>query len=433
MTAVRVPPHPTSPAPDGRRQAAADVAARVVSSRAEGEAYVASVCFKHGPPRLTGVEIEYLVHDAADPALPLDPGRLATALGPHTPRTLRPDSPHLPLPAGSVLTLEPGGQVEISTAPQPSLRELANAAGADLAYVTDLLAMAGLRLGSHAIDPFRRPARLLATERYAAMERRFTPIGPGGLTMMCSTAALQVCVDAGERSGLATRWAAVHAVGPALLALFANSARHAGTDTGLASARWQAVMDTEHARTYAAGPEPDPAAAWARRALDTPLMVVRRDEGPWDAPDGLTFADWIEGSGPAGVLDPPTTADLDYHLTTLFTPVRPHGYLEVRYLDAQPPGAWLHPVALLTALIDRPSTADKALELCEPVAGRWADAARLGLADPELARVARAVADLGCAELTRADLPADTIADIACGVQRRLRQPARPHRKGRGA
>lgn len=414
-----------SSAVDRAAVAAEDVAAQVVSSRAEGEAYVASVCFKHGPPRLLGVEIEYTVHDAHDPAKPLEPDRLADALGPHTPRTLRPGSEAAALPGGSSLTLEPGCQVEISTAPQDSLRALAAVASTDLCYLTDLLALAGLRLGTQGIDPVRGPKRLLPTERYAAMERRFAPMGPGGLTMMCSTAALQVCVDIGERSQSAARWAAAHALGPVLLALFANSRRHAGRDTGLASARWQAVMDTENARTYAQGPVDDPAQAWARRVLDTPLMVLPREEGPWDAPEGVTFADWVERRGRAAGLPAPTFADLDYHLTTLFTPVRPHGYLEIRYLDAQPPGTWLHPVALLSALLERSSTVDKVLEVCEPVAGRWSEAARAGLADNAIAATAEAVAEIGIAELSKADLPADTIATIANDVARRLRRRGR--------
>ncbi|MFC4003446.1 glutamate-cysteine ligase family protein [Prauserella oleivorans] len=423
MTAVHGPPH-AEPAGQVVRDStvtATDVAARVVADRAEGEAYVASVCFKHGPPRLTGVELEYLVHDATDPRRPVDPARLCSALGPHTPRTLRPDSPSVPLPGGSALTLEPGCQVEISTAPHGSLRDLVTAAQTDLAYVTDLLAPAGLRLGPHAIDPFRPPVRTLTTERYAAMERRFSPLGPAGVTMMCSTAALQVCVDVGEQAQLPARWAAIHALGPVLVAAFANSRTHAGRDTGLASARWRSVMDTEPARTTAAEVGADPAAAWSARVLDTPLMVLRRPEGTWDAPAGLTFADWIGRRGPAAGLPPPTYDDLDYHLTTLFTPVRPHGYLEIRYLDAQPPGRWLHPVALLTALLRRPSTVDRVLDVCEPVAGRWSDAARFGLADRALADAARRIADLGCAELTTVDLPADTIADIAYAVQRRVR------------
>lgn len=410
MTAVR---HVAGQAGSGNR-----VAAKVISDRAAGEAYVASVCFKHGPPRLLGVELEYTVHYTADPRRPLKAHDLARALGPHAPPTLVPDSPAQPLPAGSPLTLEPGGQVEISALPQESLRELERVVSADLAYLTDLLARAGFALGETGIDPYRPPVRVLETERYATMERRFAPIGPGGITMMCSTAGLQVCMDSGERAGLAARWAAVHALGPPLLATFANSWRHAGRDTGLASARWQAVMDTEHARTHPAPPSADPAAGWASRIMDTPLMLVRREDGPWDAPDGLTFGDWVARRAAAGLLDPPTEADLDYHLTTMFTPVRPHGYLEVRYLDAQPKARWLHPVALLTALLARPSTVEQVLALCEPVLDGWERAARAGLEDEAIAAVARKVVDLGCAELSATGLPPKTIDEISEGVQR---------------
>ncbi|HVW40184.1 MAG TPA: glutamate-cysteine ligase family protein [Amycolatopsis sp.] len=401
----------------GRASGVAELSATVISDRAAGEAYVASVCFKHGPPRLLGVELEYTVHYADNTRRPLDPQDLARALGSHAPRTLHPHSPAQPLPAGSPLTIEPGGQVEISALPQESLSVLADVVSADLSYLTDLLARAGFALGETGIDQFRSPTRVLNTERYAAMERRFNTMGPGGVTMMCSTAGLQICVDSGERDGIAQRWAAVHALGPPLLATFANSRTHAGRDTGKASARWLAVMDTERARTYAAGPAPDPAAAWANRLMDTPLMVVRREEGPWDVSDGLTFDDWVARRGAAAVFGPPTLADLDYHLSTMFTPVRPHGYLEVRYLDAQPRERWLHPVALMTALLDRPSTVDKVLEICEPVEGKWECAARFGLADKEIAAVARKVVDLACAELTRTGLPSATITEISESAQ----------------
>ncbi|TNC25389.1 glutamate-cysteine ligase family protein [Amycolatopsis alkalitolerans] len=402
----------------GQAGGASRVAAKVVSDRAAGEAYVASVCFKHGPPRLLGVEVEYTVHYAEDPRRPLNPRHLARALGPHAPRTLVPDSPAQALPAGSPLTLEPGGQVEISALPQESLRELERVVSADLTYLTDLLARAGFALGETGIDPHRPPTRLLTTERYATMERRFAPMGPGGVTMMCSTAGLQVCVDSGEEGGLAQRWAAVHALGPPLLAIFANSRYHAGRDTGFASARWHAVLGTERARTFAAGPTADPPAGWASRIMDTPLMLVRREDAPWDAPDGLTFADWVAGRGAAGLLDPPTEADLAYHLTTMFTPVRPHGYLEVRYLDAQPRGRWLYPVALLSALLADPSTVDEVLAVCEPVLGAWERAARAGLADERIAAVARKVADLGCGALPATGLPGERIDEIGEGVQR---------------
>src|SRR3954470_419306 len=109
MTAVRHVPRCT-----GGVSGVAELSAKIISDRAVGEAYVASVCFKHGPPRLTGVELEWIVHHEDDPRRPLDAARLAAALGPYAPRTVNQDSPHLPLPAGSPLTLEPGGQVEIS-------------------------------------------------------------------------------------------------------------------------------------------------------------------------------------------------------------------------------------------------------------------------------------------------------------------------------
>ncbi|HVV10622.1 glutamate-cysteine ligase family protein [Amycolatopsis sp.] len=412
MTAVRHVPGCT-----GCACGVAERSAKIISDRAAGEAYVASVCFKHGPPRLLGVELEYTVHYMEDPERPLDRNDLARALGPHAPRTLDPDSPAEPLPAGSPVTLEPGGQVEISALPQPSLTALADVVSADLAALTEILARAGFSLGETGIDPYRPPTRLLTTERYATMERRFAPLGPGGITMMCSTAGLQICVDSGEREQLPGRWAAVHALGPPLLATFANSRRHAGADTGSASARWLAVIGTERARTFAAPPGEDPPSDWARRIMDTPLMLVRREHGPWDAPDGVTFGDWVSRQGAAGLLSPPTAEDLAYHLTTMFTPVRPHGYLEVRYLDAQPGQRWLHPVALFTALLARPSTVDRVRELCEPVAGEWERAARLGLADGKIAAVARKVVDLGCAELSQTGLPGKTINEISEGVQ----------------
>jgi glutamate--cysteine ligase len=420
MTVVReFPPHDTG----SEREVPARIAARALADRAEGEAYVASVCFKHGPPRLVGAEIEYTVHHAADPRRPLDPAHLAAALGPHTPRTLRADSPAQPLPAGSPLSLEPGGQVEISAAPATSLAELAETVTADLTYLTERLTRSGLTLGTSGIDSYRTPARLLSTERYTAMERRFAPDGTAGLTMMCSTAGLQVCVDTGEREQLARRWAVLHALGPVLIALFANSGRSGDASTAAASARWLAVMGTEPARTLAHDCPDDPAASWARRMMDTPLLVLPGPDRDWDAPAGLTFGQWIEGAGVAASLAPPTTADLDYHLTTMFTPVRPRGYLEVRYLDAQPPHRWLHPVALLSALLARPEVVDSALEACEPVAGCWEEAARSGLAHPAIAAAAAAVADLGCAALGSGGslgLPPATATDIADTLQRRL-------------
>lgn len=388
-------------------------ARRRLRDRVEAEAYVASVCFKHGPPTLLGAELEWIVHHADDPRRPLDARRLTDALGPHTPRTLDNDSPALPLPAGSPLSLEPGGQVEISTLPQRTLRQVIDAVEADLAFLSELLASAGFVLSERAADHHRRPRRLLDTPRYSAMERAFRPIGPHGLTMMCATAALQVCLDVGESHTSAARWAAVTALGPVLVAAFANS-----PGGGWASSRMRAVLRTDPPRTTPSAIVEDPAGDWARRVVDTPVLCVRDDDERWTTPSGMSFADWLAGARP----EPPTTDDLDYHLSTMFPPVRPHGYLEVRYIDAQPGDSWRTPVALLAALLSTPATVDAVLEACLPVGDRWIQAARDGLADRPLAKAAAVVADLGARALPAMDLGA-TLTDSVLADLERL-----PHR-----
>src|SRR2546430_6403433 len=174
---------------------------------------------------------------------------------PQPPPPLVPDSPQRPLPAGSPLTLEPGGQVEISALPRASLAELVNSVTADLGFLRELLAAADLVLGAHGTDPHRSPHRILDTPRYAAMQRAFEPIGPHGVTMMCCTAALQVCVDVGTPETVASRWAAVNSLGPVLSAAFANSPRLAGRDTGWASTRLRSVLGVDPPRSR---PSPAP-------------------------------------------------------------------------------------------------------------------------------------------------------------------------------
>ncbi len=386
----------------------------------DAEGYLAKICFKTGPPKLTGVELEWTVHDAVDPARPVDVDRLRLALGTHTPTTLQIGSAAAPLPHRGTVSVEPGGQVEISTAPHRSLGTLHRDTSAEIDYLTDLLAAAGLRLGDSGIDPYRWPRSVVHTPRYRAMRHAFDRRGPAGRTMMCSTASLQVCLDAGTSAQVGDRWAAVHAFGPPLLAAFATAGRHAGRDTGWASARMAAWQNLDPDRTrpvWSAAPgRSEPCVAWTAYALAAPLLCVRREDGDWTAPTGVTFRDWLDGALPR----PPTTDDLDYHLSTLFPPVRPRGYLEIRYLDAQPAGEWIAPVGVLAALLSDDVTVGAAREICQPVADRWRDAAHRGLADPVLANTAGALLDLAVRALDRTDLPAATRERIGQIVTRRL-------------
>jgi glutamate--cysteine ligase len=384
----------------------------LVTHRADAEGYIGRVCFKTGPPRHVGIELEWTVHHTDDPSRPLDPAALCAALGDHTPRTLRPDSPHLALPHGGTVTIEPGGQVEISTRPESSLSRLHAGTAADVDYVAARLAGAGLRFGDHGHDPHRPARRLLHTPRYQAMERAFDRIGPHGRAWMSGSAGLQVCLDAGTHDRLAARWTALHRLGPVLVALFANSPRQAGRDTGWVSSRVRTWFDTDPSRTHPPPPGDGAVGAWVSRILDTPVLLVREGAEIRNTPGPVTFAGWIDGA--AGAPDrPPTYDDLDYHLSTLFTPVRARGYLEVRYLDAQPSGDWFTPVAVLVALFAREETVDEASARALPAADRWVAAARDGLADPVIGAVAPRVAELAQAALSNTDLTAAQISAVA--------------------
>jgi glutamate--cysteine ligase len=399
---------------------AAAATSRTLRDQEDVEARIRAICFKTGPPTYLGAELEWTLHHTAAPSAPLEAEALINALGPHAPTTLDPASPARPLPAGGTVTAEPGGQLEISSAPARSLAELHTTVEADRAHLADLLADAGFTLGEYGIDPHREPRRLLSTPRYRAMQQAFDARGPHGRTMMCSTAGLQVCLDAGPADQVATRWATVGALGPPLIAAFANSARHAGRDTGRRSARMAAWWGMDPRLTHPVPLTADPADGWVAYALAAPVLCIRRDGDCWDPPAGLTLRDWADGA----LSFRPTADDVDYHLSLLFPPVRPRGYLEVRYLDAQPGADWIVPVAVLTALLADPATTEAALDLAGPAAGRWVAAGRHGLADPVIRSAATEILDLACRRLDRTDLPAPVRAQITETVQGRLRDAA---------
>ncbi|BFU44687.1 ergothioneine biosynthesis glutamate--cysteine ligase EgtA [Krasilnikovia sp. MM14-A1004] len=397
---------------------------RVLRDEDQAAEHMSGICFKTGPPSRIGVELEFTTHHDDAPDRPLTVTALREALGAYAPDSLADPVPHhpaepvppRPLPGGGQVTVEPGGQLEISSAPAATLADLHTAVDADLARLTGLLAGHGLRLGDTGIDPYREPRRLLDSPRYTAMERAFDRGGQHGRTMMCSTAGLQVCLDAGPAPRLADRFAAVTELGPVLLASFANSSRHAGRDTGWASTRMRAWLGIDPARTRPVGTGADPVGAWIGYAMAAPLLCVRRDGGCWDPPPGVTFADWLGGALPR----PPTADDLEYHLSTLFPPVRPRGYLEVRYLDTQPGDGWLAPAAVLAALLADDATTDAARAAAAPAADRWLPAARAGLADRTVRGAAREVLDLAGRALHRAGLPAHLQSRVHAAIDHRL-------------
>lgn len=401
------------PAGGPGRDVLPDPGPTVLHDCADAEAYVATVCFKHGPPRLAGVELEWLLRRQVLPDTGPDAASLVAALGPHAPASLDPSSPALPLPEGSAVTVEPGGQVELASPPATSLAGLVASTAHDADVLLGLLARHGLVPRRRAAAPDRPPRRILDLPRYASMEQAFDRHGPHGRAGMCATAAVQVSLDTGEAADLPTRWAALHAVGPVLLGAFANSPAR-----GWKSSRWMSWARCDPWRTAPpALDEDDPAAAWARRVLATPVLCIRGGRR-WTVPDRLTFAEWIKGAGPR----PPTTDDLRYHVSTLFPPVRPQGHLEVRYVDMQPGRRWALPVAVLMALTADHAITGQALALAEPVASRWTEAARAGLGDAELARAAVAVFDLARARLPGIGAPSWLVDDLDRMTERQVRR-----------
>jgi len=360
------------------------------------QGFVERVCFKTGPPELVGAELEWLVAFAAAP----------TEI---VPIPLLHDLLHAagPPPRGSSVTYEPGGQLELSSPAFRGPTACWQALAEDTQHVRRALGPAGIVLLDTAIDPFRVPHRQLAHPRYDAMEAYFDAVSDEmGAVMMTSTASVQVNLDIGadlEQAG--RRWWLLHALGPVLVATFANSPVHAGTDTGWKSARQRVWQQLDRGRTSM--PDgPEPATAWADYTLDARVMLRQRAEGDWKVAPGPTFRDWLDGE------DPPSTDDLAVHMTTLFPPVRPRGWFEVRYLDAQPWQWWPVPMAVLTALLDDPIAFEVAEQACAGL-DDWTAAARDGLAAPGLQAAALACFDAAVPALTRSGEHPDLIALVA--------------------
>src|SRR5256884_9939371 len=119
-----------------------------------------------------GVELEWLICGGGARALPVDQQRAATAVA-----RLGASGA---LPGRGMLTTEPGGQVEISSAPAAGPGDCIAVTGLDLAALRQAVHQQGLRLSGRGLDPFRPPRRVLELPRYRAMEQVFDRAGPWG-------------------------------------------------------------------------------------------------------------------------------------------------------------------------------------------------------------------------------------------------------------
>jgi glutamate--cysteine ligase len=322
-----------------------------------------------------GLELEWPVHRQGNVAIRPTPAEM-TRLAQHQ------------LPAGGQVTFEPGGQIELSTAPQCGVVAALEAACADECALKAELAAAGLAAETMAVDGRRLPQRVRTLARYAAMEQFFSAQGPSGAWMMCNTAATQINISH-DGDDPSERWLTLHLVAPVLIAVFANS-----PGTGLDGTRWASLRQgiwwsIDSTRTRPVRTDLPPARAWLRYALAADVMFINREGSPGDEglglSPGLPFGDWMAHGHQVGW---PTIEDFRYHLSTLFPPIRPRGWLELRVLDALP--GWIRDVATLTVATSCTSQAGHELRRRLPPTRRlWLAAARHGLRHPVLRTAAR--------------------------------------------
>jgi glutamate--cysteine ligase len=367
-------------------------------------------------PRI-GAEVELLSIDAAtrrvasvaDAVLPFL--RTYGPLNGWTEMASAKGAPRFILPAGGVITLEPGGQVEYASRPHSTPRDLLD----DLdAIVPPLIAAAadeGLALEAAGIDPHNAldhsPLQLTA-DRYTRMDAYFASIGTAGARMMRQTASVQVNVDpVGEVSAT---WRMLNAAAPFLTAIFANSSRYAGEHQGVASVRALTWRELDPLRTGILPCSGDPADEYAGFALWAPAMLRGDEDGGY-----LPFCEWVR----RGRVDDDF---FDTHLTTLFPEVRPKGYMEVRAIDALPPAEYAAPVLLLAGITRDHRARAAAVDVLGPPDPALLETAALhGVADARLRRTAADLFDIaleGCAHMGEEVCGAEWLASAAAYRQR---------------
>jgi glutamate--cysteine ligase len=353
-----------------------------------------------------GLECEWFCFDGDELDARVEPARTRVALE------------GVELPGGSVVSFEPGGQLELSGPPYDEVVDAVAAMTVDLEAVSNALHQHGVYLVGMGTDPRRAPHRVVHSARYDAMETYFDADGPAGRVMMCSTAALQVNVDLGEGAIASARWRRAHVLGPVLAASFATSPFLHGRPTGQRSTRLATWFAIDPTRTAPCGHLA--IGEWSDYVLDSRVMLAPRADDAFVAVvEPLTFRQWIERGTDVGH---PTVDDLAYHLTTLFPPVRARGWLELRFLDA-PPAEWWPVAAAVTAILMDDPAASRVADAIDPGGlERWHVAARDGLRDSGLARDARALFVAAEAALRRRDLSeplADAVRDFRrCFVDR---------------
>ncbi len=302
---------------------------------------------------------------------------------------------------GAAISLEPGGQFELSGAPLDTAHETA----AELERHLEVCKAVAEPLGISALSLGMSPKWTLAEtpvmpkSRYDIMRRYMPKVGTRGLDMMFRTATVQANLDYRDEQDMVAKLRVGLALQPAITALFANSPFTDGKLNGFLSMRSEIWRHTDPDRTGMLPFVFEPGMGFDRYvdyALDVPLYFVKRGSAYIDVA-GQSFRDLLAGKLAALPGERATIADWENHLSTIFPEVRLKRYLEMRGADVGPPDRIVAMSALMIGLYYDPGALAAAQDL---IAG-WSaedrqtlrdEAPRAGLAAKIRGRDLRSVA-----------------------------------------
>ena len=321
--------------------------------------------------------------------------------------------------AEASVSLEPGGQFELSGAPLDNLHQTCGEVTEHLNQAREVAGELGLGILAAGFHPKARRVDVdwMPKGRYAIMRRYMPLVGSLGLDMMLRTCTVQVNLDFGSEADMVRKYQLSLALQPVATALFANSPFTEGKPNGFQSYRAHIWTDTDPDRTGLLPFVFEPGMGFERYVdylLDVPMYFVYRDGKYIDAA-GQSFRDFMAGKLLALPGEFPGMSDWGDHLTTAFPEVRLKKFLEMRGADSGPWGRLCALPALWVGLLYDDAATDAAFDLVKNWTGEEREALRRdvpksGLATPfrrgtvlDLAKTMVAIAAGGLARRNRRD------------------------------
>ena len=241
---------------------------------------------------------------------------------------------------GCAITLEPGGQFELSGAPLENIHQTCDEVHTHLAQVKEVGDELGTGMLGLGFDPSWRRDQVswMPKGRYAIMNREMQRVGNLGLDMMLRTCTVQTNLDFSDEADMVEKYRICLALQPVATALFANSPFKEGKPSGFLSLRSNVWTDTDPSRCGMLPFVFEQGYGFERHVdyiLDVPMYFVYRD-GIYHDVAGKSFRDFMAGKLEGFEGEIPHMGDWTDHMTTNFPEVRLKKYLEMRGTDGGP-------------------------------------------------------------------------------------------------